>query len=171
MYLFFSVDFFQLILACCQEKVFAYERTAPNTNSVANVSPSRTIIQEARKIKSDFMRNKTWLDMFKVHFSMSYFRGFIFQVILSLECTKTDKSVFENPSSSSVVLYINFILILFLYTNNTKESFFKKYHLKLFAILIVPVLSYINNRNGLELGLRLRLGLWFYVRGVCQTIK
>jgi hypothetical protein len=47
------------MLACCQEKVFANERTAPNTEAVvSSVSPIY--------VSPDFMRNRTWLDMFKV---------------------------------------------------------------------------------------------------------
>ena len=61
------------MLACCQEKVFANEKTAPKTEeaSANNVSPSHTMIQETgttRYGSPDFMRNKTWLDMVKVFF-------------------------------------------------------------------------------------------------------
>ena len=59
------------MLACCQEKVFANERTAPKPEdeAPANASPSRTMIEERRTTRyssPDFMRNKTWLDMLKV---------------------------------------------------------------------------------------------------------
>ena len=53
--------------------MFTNERTTPSSETTSSGgSPSRTMIQEVRSIRSDspdFMRNRTWLDMFKVRAS------------------------------------------------------------------------------------------------------
>ena len=62
------VDFFQLMLACCQEAVFANKRTM--LTIIGGTSYSGELSLAGRRssgtIFRDFMINKTWLDLFKV---------------------------------------------------------------------------------------------------------
>ena len=63
-----TVDFFQLMFACRQEAVFANERAMLTNVAVSHDTVGLTLDNQSptRSASSDFMRNRTWLDLCKV---------------------------------------------------------------------------------------------------------
>ena len=73
-----SVDFFQLLFACCQENVFAserYRRMADDVTAISTHSSRRS--SRSRNTTPDFMWNITWLDFVKVSTNEQHSRSLL----------------------------------------------------------------------------------------------